>query len=156
MDFLILEVQALLKILMLKVISIIMIVDCVILKRNSDQRNAPVIHNSELSNEETRVPESSDSSKGYVENSITDKTVTANSLSKFYIDLKVHTLCPVRFLIDSGSAVNVLNQETFLKISKQSPELKLNKSKIKLIPIINLDNVFSNRIGKFKGIKGNV
>ena len=114
-----------------------MIVDCVILKRNSDHRNAPVIHNSELSNEETRVPESSDSSKGYVENSITDKTVTANSLSKFYIDLKVHTLCPVRFLIDSGSAVNVLNQETFLKISKQSPELKLNKSKIKLIPIIN-------------------
>ena len=65
-------------------------------------------------------------------------------------------MCPVRFLIDSGSAVNVLNQETFLKISKQSPELKLNKSKIKLIPIINLDNVFSNRIGKFKGIKGNV
>ena len=45
-----------------------------------------------LSNEETRVPESSDSSKGYVENSITDKTVAANSLSTFYIDLKVHTL----------------------------------------------------------------
>ena len=45
-----------------------------------------------LSNEETRVPESSDSSKGYVENSITDKTVAANSLSTFYINLKVHTL----------------------------------------------------------------
>ena len=79
--------------------------DCVILKRNSNQRNAPVLHNSELSNDETRVSESSDSRKGYVENSITDKTVTVNSLSKFYIDLKVHTLYPVSFLIDSGSAV---------------------------------------------------
>ena len=29
---------------------------------------------------------------------------------------------------------NTLNKETFLKISYQSPELKLNKSKIKLIP----------------------
>ena len=79
--------------------------DCVILKRNSNQRNAPMLHNSELSNDETRVSESSDSRKGYVENSITDKTVTVNSLSKFYIDLKVHTLYPVSFLIDSGSAV---------------------------------------------------
>ena len=60
---------------------------------------------------------------------MTDKTVTVNSLPKFYIDLKlkVHTLYPVRFLIDGGSAVNALNNETFLKISKQSPELKLNK-----------------------------
>ena len=79
--------------------------DCVILKRNSNQRNAPVLHNSELSNDETRVSESSGSRKGYVENSITDKTVTVNSLSKFYIDLKVHTLYPVCFLINSGSAV---------------------------------------------------
>ena len=80
------------------------------------------------------MSESSDSSNGYVENFLTDKTVTVNSLSKFYIDLKVHTLYTVRFLIVSGSAVNALNKETFLKVFKQSPELKLDKSKIKLIP----------------------
>ena len=90
--------------------------DCVILKRNSDQRNAPVLHSSELSNDKTRVFESSDSSKGYVKNSITDKTVTVNSLSKFYVDLKVHALYPVRFLMDGGSAVNVLNKDTFLNL----------------------------------------
>ena len=90
-----------------------------------------MLHDPDLSNDETRVSQSSDSNKGYVENSL---TVTVNSLSKFYIDLKVHTLYPVCFLTDSGSAVNALNKETFLKISKQSPELKLNKSKIKLIP----------------------
>ena len=55
-------------------------------------------------------------------------------LSKFYIDLKVHTLYPVRFLINSGSAVNALNEETLLNISQQSPELKVNKIKIKLVP----------------------
>ena len=71
--------------------------DCVISKRNSGQRNAPVLHNSELSNDKTCVFESSDSSKGYVENSVTDKTVTVNSLSKFCIDLKVHTFYPVSF-----------------------------------------------------------
>ena len=64
------------------------------------------------------MSESSDSSKGYVETSV---TVTANSLSKFYIDLKAHT---VRFLIDSGSAVSALNKETFLKVSKQSPGIE--------------------------------
>ena len=90
-----------------------------------------MLHDPDLSNDETRVSQSSDSNKGYAENSL---TVTVNSLSKFYIDLKVHTLYPVRFLIDSGSAVNALNKEMFLKISKQSPELKLNKSKIKLVP----------------------
>lgn len=54
---------------------------------------------------------SSYSSKGYVENYITDKTVTLTLLSKFYIDLKVRSLCPVRFFIDSGSAVNALNRK---------------------------------------------
>ena len=54
---------------------------------------------------------SSYSSKGYVENFITDKTVTVTLLSKFYIDLKVRSLCPVRFFIDSGSAVNALNRK---------------------------------------------
>ena len=97
--------------------------DCVILKRSSDQRNTLVLHDSESSKSVSK-------SKGYVENSV---TVTVNSLSKFYIDSIVHTLYPVRFLIDSGSAVNALNKEMFLKISKQSPELKLNKSKIKLV-----------------------
>ena len=63
--------------------------DCIILKRIFDQGNTPVLHSSELSNDETLVSESSDSSKGYVENSV---TVTVNSLSKFYIDLKVHSL----------------------------------------------------------------
>ena len=104
--------------------------DCVILEGSSDQRNTPELHSFELSNDETRVSESSDSSKVYVENSI---TVTVNSLSKFYIDLKVHILYPACFLIDSGSTVNTLIKETFLKISKQSPELKLNQRKIKLI-----------------------
>ena len=56
--------------------------DCAILKRSSDQRNTLVLHSSELSNDETRVSESSDCSKGYVENSV---TVTANSLSKFML-----------------------------------------------------------------------
>ena len=80
------------------------------------------------------MSKSSDSSKGFVENSVTD---TVNSLSNFFIALKVHTLYPVRFLIDSGgSAVNALNKETFLKISKQSSELKLNKSKIKLVYMV--------------------
>ena len=74
------------------------------------------------------MSESSDSSKGYVKNSMTDKTVTVNLLSKFYIDLKVHTLYHVRFLIDTGSAVNALNKEMFLKICKQSPELKVRSN----------------------------
>ena len=65
--------------------------DCVILKRSSDQRNTLVLHDSESSES---VSKSSDSSKGYVENSV---TVTVNSLSKFYIDLIVHTLYPVCF-----------------------------------------------------------
>ena len=102
--------------------------DCVILKRSFDQRNTLVLHDSESSES---VSESSDSSKGYVESYV---TVTVNSLSKFYIDLKGHSLYPFRFLIDGGSAVNALNKEMFLKISKQSPELKLNKNKIKLVP----------------------
>ena len=50
--------------------------DCVILKRSSNQRNTPLLHNSELSNDKARVSESSDSSKGYVKTSI---TVTVNS-----------------------------------------------------------------------------
>ena len=102
--------------------------DCVILKRNSDQGNTPALHNSESSSGKTLVSESSDSSKGYVKNSMTDKTVTVNLLSKFYIDLKVHTLYHVRFLIDAGSAVNALNKEMFLKICKQSPELKVRSN----------------------------
>lgn len=57
------------------------------------------------------MSKSSYSSKGYVENYITDKTVTVTLLSKFYIDLKVRSLCPVRFFIDSSSAVNALNKK---------------------------------------------
>ena len=57
------------------------------------------------------MSESCNSSKGYVENSVTDKTVKVNSLSKFYIDLTIHTLYPVRFFNWNGSAINALNKE---------------------------------------------
>ena len=43
------------------------------------------------------VPESSELNEGYVKNFLFDKTVTINSLSKLYFDLKAQTSCPVRF-----------------------------------------------------------
>ena len=71
------------------------------------------------------------SSKVYAENSITDKTVAVTLLSTFYIHLKVHTLCPVRFFIDSGSAVNVLSKKRSwtLKLSDLFQYLFITKIK---------------------------
>ena len=48
-----------------------------------------MLHSSEFSNCEERVSVGSELNKGYVENFSADKTVTVNSLAKFYIDLKI-------------------------------------------------------------------
>ena len=70
--------------------------DYVILKQNFEERNAPILPDSGFGYCEC-LSESSELNKGYVKNFLFDKTITINSLSKLYFDLKVQTSCPVRF-----------------------------------------------------------
>ena len=57
-----------------------------------------------------------------------------NSLSKFKIDLKVESLYPVKFLIDSGSALNILTLKTFEQMNKKvNGNLTLRKSSTKVL-----------------------
>ena len=51
-----------------------------------------------------------------------------NSLSKFKVELNVETSHPVQFLIDSGSALNILTFDTFNKINNTNGNLTLRKS----------------------------
>ena len=51
-----------------------------------------------------------------------------NSLSQFKVELNVETSHPVQFLIDSGSALNILTFDTFNKINNTNGNLTLRKS----------------------------
>ena len=57
-----------------------------------------------------------------------------NSISKFHAEIKVEGHTAVRFLIDTGSSLNILNKKTFDKINKNCKgTLKIRKTSTKVI-----------------------
>ena len=70
------------------------------------------------------------------ESLVTDNSVTApvNSLNKFHAEVNVEGKTAVRFLIDTGSSLNILNKKTFQKINKNcNQNLKLRKTSTRVI-----------------------
>ena len=59
---------------------------------------------------------------------------SAKPIKKFHTELKVEEKMAVRFLIDTGSSLNILNKKTFDRINRHcGSNIKLNKTSTKVI-----------------------
>ena len=59
---------------------------------------------------------------------------SAKPIKKFHTELKVEGKTAVRFLIDTGSSLNILNKKTFDRINRHcGSNIKLNKTSTKVI-----------------------